>query len=51
MYYFQIKANTSMVGSLDGLSSLEEEYSNDPVYSSKVRKFTDVTGMFNYKLH
>lgn len=26
-----------MVGSLDGLSSLEEEYSNDPVYSSKVR--------------
>ncbi|XP_045133103.1 ubiquitin thioesterase otubain-like isoform X6 [Portunus trituberculatus] len=42
----QIKANTAMVGSLDGLSSLEEEYSNDPVYSSKVKtllpKFSNV---------
>ncbi|XP_045133107.1 ubiquitin thioesterase otubain-like isoform X10 [Portunus trituberculatus] len=43
---YKIKANTAMVGSLDGLSSLEEEYSNDPVYSSKVKtllpKFSNV---------
>ncbi|XP_066943208.1 ubiquitin thioesterase OTUB1 isoform X3 [Macrobrachium rosenbergii] len=32
----EIKANIAMVGALEGLSSLEKEYSNDPVYSSKV---------------
>ncbi|XP_053635535.1 ubiquitin thioesterase otubain-like isoform X1 [Cherax quadricarinatus] len=31
----EIKANTSMIGSLQGLGSLAKEYSNDPVYSSK----------------
>ena len=36
IFCLQIKANIAMVGALDGLSSLEQEYSNDPVYSSKV---------------
>ncbi|XP_042884710.1 ubiquitin thioesterase otubain-like [Penaeus japonicus] len=32
----EIKAKTAMVGNLESLSSLEKEYSHDPVYSSKV---------------
>ncbi|KAK7082365.1 OTU domain, ubiquitin aldehyde binding [Halocaridina rubra] len=42
----EIKANIAMVGELDDLSSLEREYSNDPVYFSKVAtllpKFSNV---------
>ncbi|XP_047474847.1 ubiquitin thioesterase otubain-like [Penaeus chinensis] len=32
----EIKAKTAMVGTLESLSSLEKEYSHDPVYSIKV---------------